>query len=137
MNRGDLQALSAVRLNEAKALLKAGFPSGAWYLAGYAVECGLKACIAKQVQRYDFPDRDLVRDLHIHDIAKLVGKAGLRDALNARIELDQAFNDNWTLVKSWVPESRYQVWRAEEARALLEAVGNRNYGAITWIKRHW
>ena len=59
MNLGDLQALSAVRLNEAKALLKADFPSGAWYLAGYAVECGLKACIAKQVQRYDFPDRDL------------------------------------------------------------------------------
>ena len=49
MNRTDLQQPALTRLAEAKALLAAGFPAGAYYLAGYAVECALKACIAKDV----------------------------------------------------------------------------------------
>jgi HEPN domain-containing protein len=60
VDRKDLQALSNVRLKEAKALLGAGLWDGAYYLAGYAVECALKACIAKQTQRYEFPDKKRV-----------------------------------------------------------------------------
>jgi HEPN domain-containing protein len=45
MNRFDSQKLASLRLREAKALLAAGFPEGAYYLAGYAVECALKACL--------------------------------------------------------------------------------------------
>ena len=47
MDRRDLQALSKARLIEAKALLKLGLTDGACYLAGYTVECAIKACIAK------------------------------------------------------------------------------------------
>jgi HEPN domain-containing protein len=47
MTRKDLQKLAAIRLKEAKLLLAANAPDGAYYLAGYAVECALKACIAK------------------------------------------------------------------------------------------
>ena len=47
MNRNDFQQLADVRINEAEALLVQGKYDGAYYLAGYAVECGLKACIAK------------------------------------------------------------------------------------------
>jgi len=43
MNRVDLQQLAELRLKESKALFAAGFPEGAYYLAGYAVECALKA----------------------------------------------------------------------------------------------
>ncbi len=43
MDRKDLQDLSKVRLKEATALLKAGLFGGAYYLAGYAVECALKS----------------------------------------------------------------------------------------------
>lgn len=57
MDRKDLQELSKVRLKEATALLKLGLFDGAYYLAGYAVECALKACIAKGTQRGEFPDR--------------------------------------------------------------------------------
>jgi HEPN domain-containing protein len=32
-------------------LLEAGLYAGAYYLAGYAVECALKACIAKKTAR--------------------------------------------------------------------------------------
>jgi hypothetical protein len=67
MDRKDLRALSRVRLSEARALLKAELPDGAYYLAGYAVECALKACIAKETQRYEFPDKKRVNSSHTHD----------------------------------------------------------------------
>jgi hypothetical protein len=47
MNRNDFQKISRLRVKEAKALLDNGYPAGAYYLMGYAVECALKACIAK------------------------------------------------------------------------------------------
>lgn len=47
MNRTQLQILAEERARDAEALLNAGRWSGAFYLAGYAIECGLKACIAK------------------------------------------------------------------------------------------
>jgi len=57
LDRKDLQELSRVRLKEATALMQAGFFDGAYYLAGYAVECAIKACIAKGTRRYEFPDK--------------------------------------------------------------------------------
>ena len=54
-------------------LLKAGHFSGAYYLAGYSVECALKACIAKQTARYDFPDKSKANDSFVHDLKKLAG----------------------------------------------------------------
>lgn len=56
MNRSDIQILADIRVGEAKALLDLGHWPGAYYLAGYAVECALKACIAKLTKADDFPD---------------------------------------------------------------------------------
>jgi HEPN domain-containing protein len=49
--------MAMVRLKEANVLLRLGLSDGAYYLAGYAVECALKACIAKGTRRYEFPDK--------------------------------------------------------------------------------
>jgi hypothetical protein len=46
-------------------------------LAGYSVECGLKACVAKQIREHDFPDRQFVLDSYTHDLNRLIGLAGL------------------------------------------------------------
>ena len=59
LSRSDLQGLALVRLDDARSLLAADRWDGAYYLAGYAAECGLKACIAAQTRQYDFPDREL------------------------------------------------------------------------------
>ena len=49
MNRSELQQLAEIRLRDAKALLVTGEnDAGAYYMAGYAVECALKAVIAKK-----------------------------------------------------------------------------------------
>jgi HEPN domain-containing protein len=45
MNRTDLQILAEDRLKDAEVLLANGRFGAAYYLAGYAVECGLKACV--------------------------------------------------------------------------------------------
>lgn len=45
MNRTYLQALAKERVKDAKSLLGRKRWSAAYYLAGYAVEVGLKACV--------------------------------------------------------------------------------------------
>jgi len=60
MDRRALQELSRVRLKEARALAAVGLFDGSYYLAGYAVECALKACIAKGTRRFEFPDKKKV-----------------------------------------------------------------------------
>jgi HEPN domain-containing protein len=62
MNRNDLRRLARIRLKEARMLLEADCSDGSYYLCGYAIECALKACIARNTQRHDFPDKDAVRD---------------------------------------------------------------------------
>jgi HEPN domain-containing protein len=76
-SRNDFQRLAELRLIEARFLLDAGFSDGAYYLAGYAVECALKACIAKGTHQYDFPDKKLVEKSYTHDVEKLLDAAGM------------------------------------------------------------
>ena len=55
MKRTEFQAVARMRVREAKVLLDAGDSPGAYYLVGYSIECALKACVARQVRRCDFP----------------------------------------------------------------------------------
>src|SRR5690242_7885063 len=52
VNCTDFKKLAEIRMAEARTLLKARHYDGAYYLAGYAVECALKACIAKRTKKY-------------------------------------------------------------------------------------
>lgn len=81
MNRRELQELAKVRLKEANALLEAGFHDGAYYLAGYAVECALKACIAKATQRHEFPDKRRADASYSHSFRDLLRVAKLEREL--------------------------------------------------------
>jgi len=72
MTRNDFKELAEVRIDEANALLSAGKYDGAYYLAGYAVECALKACIAKLTNEYDFPPKPKsIYDCYSHEIEKM------------------------------------------------------------------
>ncbi len=126
MNREDLQEISRLRVREARVLLQNGYYSGAYYLIGYAVECALKACIAKQVRRYDFPDRNLVRDSYTHDLEKLLGVSGLREGLDSESAGNPTLQRYWTIVKDWSEQSRYNSEISENAaRDLYSAVSAR------------
>jgi len=78
MTRATFQVLSETRRQEAVALLSADHYPGAYYLAGYSVECALKACVAKQVKRFDFPDKKLANAAFTHDLEQLVKVAEFR-----------------------------------------------------------
>src|SRR5215467_1091815 len=108
MKRRDLQVLASLRLKEASALLKARCWEGAYYLGGYAVECGLKACLASRTERYDFPDKDRVNASYTHNLEKLVALAGLKDELETARAVHPELHANWTIVSEWSEQSRYE-----------------------------
>ncbi len=137
VDRKELQSLAKIRLKEATALLQLGFFDGAYYLAGYAVECGLKACIAKGTKRGEFPDRKKVESSHTHNLLQLMKVAGLNDECSLHTQRDTAFRSNWELVQSWSEQSRYRRHRAEAARAMLAAVNDQRHGVIPWIQQQW
>ena len=118
-------------------MLKLGLFDGAYYLAGYAVECSLKACIAKATQRGEFPDKKRVLDSYTHSLKELLRIANLADARAAHASTDKDFEKNWDVVISWNEQSRYQRLSAESAQKLLNAVGERRHGVISWVKLHW
>ena len=134
MDRKDFQELSRVRLKEATALLRLGLFDGAYYLAGYSVECALKACIAKGTQRFEFPDRKRAESSYSHSLRDLIRVAGLEEARLERAGKDPDFRTNWDVAQSWSEQSRYQRHRQESAQTLLGAVGDRRHGVISWIK---
>jgi hypothetical protein len=134
MNRNDLRRLSRIRLKEARALLKARCFDGAYYLCGYAVECALKACIAKNTKRHDFPDKKLVNDSYSHNLTALVVVAGLNALLLQEMNQDPAFAFNWTTLKDWSEERRYRLNSEQEARDLYRSVTGRQHGVMQWIR---
>lgn len=137
MNRKDLQSLARARIAEAKTLCEAGLSDGAYYLAGYAVECALKACIAKGTRRYDFPDKKSVDASHTHNLKDLTKLANLELARLEQAKRDPAFRNNWDVVQQWSEHSRYRNHSPEMAQALVEAIADRRHGVIAWIERHW
>ena len=125
MNRNDLKVVANVRLKEAKALLNKKYYDGAYYLAGYAVECALKSCIAKKTKRYDFPDKRIVNDSYTHDLNQLIKVSGLQRELDLEMQRDGDFEVKWAIVKDWNESSRYK------------AVADSGHGVLRWLQRHW
>jgi hypothetical protein len=138
MNRRDLQALSRERLRDARLLLTNGQHVGAYYLAGYAVECALKACIARKTRRFDFPDKKAVVESHTHNLVKLIDLADLKPHLDAISSVDDVFKLNWSVVKNWTAEDRYNLnISADDANSLFGAISAKGSGIMAWIRSYW
>jgi HEPN domain-containing protein len=137
-SRADFQQMANERLEEAKALLDVGKWSGAYYLAGYAVELALKACIIKTLMATDaFPDKELSRNCYTHSIEKLVESAKLEDVWKIAMDADVDFEANWTTVKDWSEVKRYHIINKTEAEALYKAVADNTHGVLPWLKTNW
>jgi len=137
MNKYELEVLSAIRIKEAEVLLKAECYHGAYYLAGYALECILKACIAKQIKQFDFPDKKLANDSYTHDLSKLLITAGLKQELMQQENKDINFKLNWSVANKWSEESRYEhSIQRQDARDLYEAITETESGVLPWLKKY-
>ena len=139
MNSSDFQKLSAIRLEEARSLLRNKHYAGAYYLAGYSIECALKACIAAKTKATDFPPKpDTVRDYYKHDLVALVRAAELKDKLDARCKVSSRFKANWEVVRGWTEQIRYETnVDSKRARAMLRAIGDSRNGFLKWMKSYW
>jgi HEPN domain-containing protein len=118
-------------------LLAAGFPDGAYYLAGYAIECALKACIAKRTREHDFPEKSLAIRSYTHKLQDLLVVAELKTELEATLQTDPVVQANWTIVKDWSEESRYEKRTLQEAEILLRAIEDKKGGLLPWIMQRW
>jgi HEPN domain-containing protein len=134
VNRSDLQQLAELRVSEAQVLLDAGKFAGAYYLAGYAIECALKACIAKRTREFDFPEKQTVNRSHTHDLRQLVDVAYMKDELALAIASDVKFAEYWEVVNGWSEASRYKIMDENLARLLVEAVGSEPGGVLAWLR---
>ncbi|HEY0080730.1 MAG TPA: HEPN domain-containing protein [Pyrinomonadaceae bacterium] len=139
MNRSDFQELSRLRIKEAKVLLDNKCYEGAYYLAGYAVECALKACVARKTKRFDFPPNEkTVREYYTHELVKLVKGAGLGAALQTEEISNAQFRSNWAVVKDWNEQARYEPQINDKlARDLYSAISDRKHGVLKWLKKYW
>jgi hypothetical protein len=117
-DRAGMHKASLRRLADAKALLRMNEKQhgrGAMYLAGYAVECKLKATAMERfgcTDMYELMDRRQLdeRDVFQHGLASLLDKFGMKKALlNSEVAKDFV-----ACVNRWSPQWRYQHREREE-----------------------
>jgi len=137
--RALLQQLAKLRLEEAKLLLRERQFSGAYYIAGYAIECALKASIAAQFRENEIPDKSLVDKIYTHNLAALLSLAGLEKPLEQDRQGDPELDRRWSLVKNWSEQARYAIWTQEQANDIIDAIdGDGRIGGIfQWLSARW
>ncbi len=137
MKKADLLKLSKTRLKESKVLLDNKHFAGAYYLAGYAIECALKACIAKKINRHEIPAKKLINDVYSHDLESLMGLAGLRNALQVAIANNPQLGVSWAVVKDWSVDVRYALNIPDtKSKDLYSAITRRKHGVLVWVRKH-
>ncbi len=138
MNRLELRQLAEDRIADAAILLASGRWTGAYYLADYALECGLKVCIASLTNQDDFPrDRKFVEECYTHNLEKLLKAAGLKAALDADTLTNPTFAGHWGIARDWQESSRYEQKTQVEAQKLFDAITNNPDGVLPWIRLRW
>ena len=138
IKRRHLKNLVDGRLADAHVLMSKRRYVSAYYIAGYAVECAIKVCIAEQFRKNTIPDKNLVNNTYTHDFEKLMRTAGIFAQLEQNITTDAGLYSSWNVVKDWRPEIRYttSVTRLE-ARDLIDAIENQQNGILQWLVQHW
>lgn len=140
LNRQELQRLADERLADAEVLLGAQRWSGAYYLAGYAVECALKACVLAHIEAHMevlFTEKRFVEKCWTHKIETLVTQAQLSDRLELAEVDNEDLRQNWQVVKDWDEESRYKTKTQQDAEELLAAITDPKAGVLTWLRNLW
>ena len=82
------------------------------------------------------PDKAVLRGFLDHEVAKLVGLAGLAEFLKAERE-NPEFDVRWAIVSEWSVESRYDMIDVVTATAMRDAVENAKFGVMKWLQRFW
>ena len=138
LNRDKLRLLADSRLKEAGVLLDKACWTGAYYMTGLAVECALKAYLARAVQQHDFPDKNFVNRAYTHKLKELVQiDAVLWEELQKEFSGDEKLASNWNTVLLWNDENRYEMVEELQAKSLYAAATEPGCGVMEWIRGRW
>jgi hypothetical protein len=140
VDRAHWQNLAEQRIKDAKLLLDGGHWAAAYYLAGYAVECGLKSCVLAYVGKNPdivFRERRFIEKCWTHDIRSLVEASGLEAIRLADANANPILGVNWGVIQGWSEKTRYQFTPEADARMLHDAVTDQVNGVLPWIRTHW
>lgn len=140
MNRAEFQQLSLERIEDARELLAASRWSGAYYLAGYSLECALKSCILTYIANHPeiiFKNKGYSTSCWTHDLKNLVPLAGLKDERDKATAANLNLGMNWQIAKDWDESYRYKVSTRLQAEKLFAAIEDKTDGVLTWVKNFW
>jgi hypothetical protein len=133
--KSDFETLADLRIAEARVLLDAGKLDGALYLGGYAVECAIKAVIAKTIAAQTFPpEKGSWNGWFVHRLSDLIDTA----RLGSEIKKSPAVFVRWTaLVNKWSETKRYE--HGVDQQTVEEFLDNIDGtdGVLPWLKQHW
>ena len=140
--RAEWQQLAEDRILDAQVFLTPGVDrwSAAYYLVGYAVECGLKSCVMARLIAHPeivYQTRNFSNDAWTHDFEKLLLVADIKADRDADILANRIRFEHWQRVRKWDESARYQQKSFDEARLLFDAVNDPNDGVMQWIRKRW
>lgn len=99
-----------------------------------AVECALKACIAKATQQYEFPDQARTRAVYSHNLDGLLKEAGLLEIMQ---NADPHTKRDWGQISAWRIETRYRLGVSEaDATEFVRKIADRQ-GILSWLTQYW
>lgn len=135
--RDDFRKLHARYLSDAELLYQSERYDSAYYLAGYSVECLLKAIICKNIQPNEFPPKNTNSTHYIHSIEHLVKTAGLDKELEFDRDRSDKLKNSYLLLKDWDPaELRYNSGPIQRTQIedFLEAIKDQE-GFVSWLSK--
>lgn len=138
----EWQRLAECRIEDARAHLDpaVGRWSAAYYLIGYAIECGLKSCVLTRIAAHPediYDNKRFSLDAWTHEFETLLKIAKLKAERDADVSTNRKRGANWQLLGDWSEEVRYKDVLQSDAEALFEAVTNAKDGVMQWIRVHW
>ena len=148
-SRSDLQKLTKQRLDEANALLSLNFADAAFYLAGYSIECALKAAVCRTLDQNDFyePDRSnkgaryvqdrIFREFKTHNYNDLLVLSGLSAKFELARVSDSLLYSAWTDIEKagWTEQFRYEL--GTQSRQSVSDFIKAVEILIVWISKYW
>jgi HEPN domain-containing protein len=140
VNRHEWRQLADRWLEDAKTLLDNNRWPAAYYLAGYAVEFGLKACVLARVgltPEVIFEEQDFQKKVWTHSLEELVKRANLEKKRQDDANANPDLGDNWQVVKDWKADARYGDASEALAKKLYAAIADKPNGVMQWIRDHW
>ncbi|MEN9327832.1 MAG: hypothetical protein RI947_640 [Candidatus Parcubacteria bacterium] len=122
------------RLSEARLLLSSNENSGAYYLAGYAIELALKACYCKQVGKYSYPpERKIYDQLYTHDLNQILTVSGVKPLFDNTVQSNTKLQSAWEVAKDWSEKTRYHIISKSDAKDMVASVEI----IVGWIETLW